>query len=98
MKANIKRAAAYRRPRRPPTTRRKVVKLRKAPAMTPDEKEGVAIIDRAWVRLQEHGRKRDKLKANSRAQKMYLTGEVLWETMYLLKKVRGRIREGKFRA
>lgn len=65
---------------------KKVPKLGKAPVMTREEKEGADLLTRVWDRLQQHGKARDKLKT-LRAQKKYISGEVLWESMFLVSKI-----------
>lgn len=75
---------------------RKVPKMGKAPVMTPEEKEGADLLTQVWDRLQQHGKAKDKLKT-PRAKAKYIDGEVLWEAMFLVSKIRGRIRAGKYR-
>lgn len=73
----------------------RVAKLGKPPKMTEAEKEGAAILTRVWDKLQQHGKRRDKLKTEKTKQK-YIAGDVLWESMFLVSKIRGRIRAGKY--
>ncbi len=84
-----------------PGLRRKAVpKLRKAPKLTPDEQVGVDLLTRVWERLQAHGLKRDRLKtkkAQERAKQTCIDGEVLFESLFLVSKLRGRIRAGRYR-
>lgn len=75
----------------------KVPKMRKAPVLTDEERAGTEILTRAWDRLQQHGRRRDALRTIA-AQKKYIPGDILWDSMHLISKIRGRIRDGKYRA
>ena len=90
--------------KRPPAIRGMKIKaspkLAKAPKLTAEEQEGVDILTRVWVRLQTEGLKRDRLKtkkAQARAKETCIDGEVLFETLFLVSKIRGRIRAGRYR-
>lgn len=71
-------------------------RLGKPPVMTEREAEGVALLTRVWGRLQQQGQARDKARTHKTKAK-YHPGDVLWDTMVLVSKVRGRLRRGKYR-
>lgn len=76
----------------------KVRDLRPAPVLTEEERVGVDLLDRVWLRLQLHGRYRDGLsKGAVKTREKCIPGDVLWDTMMLVSKIRGRLRAGKYR-
>jgi hypothetical protein len=85
-------ARKYPAPKPVPRTKR-LPKPRPAPKLTQDEKEGAELLTRVWVRIQAVSRERDK----ARSKKKYFEGDILWDSMFLVSKVRGRLRRGYYR-